>query len=198
MLFSRRTQDEYADSLAAYMPGGRLFKNKTVQDSNFRKLLRGLAGELFKVNGYLKQYADDIIPDQTERFIDEWESAVGIPDGCFDGNGDLTTRRTNVLTKLAALGVQTAEDFEALALVFGKTVDIFPLSQEALPPYGVPFNPVGLPSARFIIVVEGVDIAGDVPPYDVPFPLGVGESVLECVFKRLKPANCDIIFRNSN
>jgi len=197
-LFQRRNIEEYTDSLAAYLPNGELFASKSVNDSNFRKLLRGLSGELFRANGLLRDYSNEILPDTTAKFLSEWESALGIPDGCFNGEGSNDERRRDILTKLSALGVQTEQDFIDLALIFGKVVTIKQLSNEAFPAYSVPFNLVGFPEARFIIIVEGVDLVGGVPPYDVPFFLSVGESVLECVFKKLKPANCEVIFRNSN
>lgn len=196
MIFPRRTLDEYTDSLAAYLPGGKLFGARSIQDSNFRKLLHGMAGELYRVNGSLNDYASEITPDTTTRFIDEWESALGIPDDCFTGSGTIDERRRDVLTKLAGLGVQTVDDFEALGLVFGKTITVKQLSSDSLPAYSVPFNPIGLPEARFVIIVEGVNLVTNTPPYSVPFDLFDSESILECVFKHLKPANCDVVFRN--
>lgn len=180
------------------MPGGELFAAKSIKDSNFRKLLKGLAGELFRANGLLKEYNEEIIPDRTNKFLSEWESTLGIPDGCFTGTGTNDERRRDILTKLAALGVQTDDDFEELALVFGKVVTVGSLAADPLfPPFDVPFTTIELPDARFVIVVEGEDltVSGE-PPYNVPFDLIVGDSLLECVFRRLKPANCDIIFRN--
>ena len=197
-LFKKRDIEQYTDSLANYLPGGELFASKSVKNSNFRKLLKGLATELFRSNGYLKEYSEQVIPDQTEKFIEEWESALGIRDDCFNTDGTPEERRLQILTKLAALGVQTEEDFEDIALVFGKVVNVFPLSDLAFPPYDVPFIPIGFPEARFIIVVKGENVISGVPPYDVPFDLIVGESILECLFKKLKPANCKIIFMNSN
>jgi len=190
--------EQQTDSLASYLPSGRLFEAAWVGDSNFRKLLKGLAGELFDAEGLIKQYQDEYAPDTTNNFISEWESALGIPDDCFSGSGTIIERRRDVMVKLAALGVQTAGDYEALALTFGKVVTVTALSAEALPPYNVPFNPLGLPGARFIIVVQGENLVSGLPPYDVPFDLIVGESILECLFRKVKPANCDIIFRNSN
>ena len=195
-LFQRRDIDEYTDSLAAYLPGGSLFASKSIQDSNFRKLLRGLAGELFRANGYLREY--DILPDKTELFLSEWESTLGIPDDCFSGEGTIEERRRDVLFKLAALGVQTAEDFVELAATFGYVVEVSSLSELGVPPYDVPFIPVGYPESRFIMVVKGVNILGGVPPYDVPFFLFVGQNIIQCLFEKLKPANCDIIFLNVN
>lgn len=197
-LFKRRNIDQYTDSLAAYLPGGKLFASKSIQNSNFRKLLRGMAGELFRSNGLLIEYNQEILPDKTNKFLSEWESAVGIPDDCFTGTGTNDERRSDILVKLASLGVQTDRDFVNLAAVFGKEVMVFPLSERAFPPYAVPFLPVGFPEARFTIVVESETLLSSVPAYDVPFDLIVGDPIIECLFRKLKPANCEIIFRNSN
>lgn len=198
MVAKLRTVDEQAQSLANYMPGGRLFAKKNIQDSNFRKLLTGLAGELFTADGYLRSYADNIIPDTTILFIDKWERAVGNPDDCFDGQGTLTDRRRDIVVKLASLGIQTPQDFIDVALLFGKVVTVTSLSKEAFPPYAVPFLPVSLPEGRFVIVVTGEDLTTNPPPYAVPFDLTDSESIMECLFKKLKPANCALIFRNTN
>jgi len=195
-IFERRDKEQYTDSLSAYLPGGELFAARFDNKSNLYKLMRGLACELFNANGFLIEY--DILPDKTEKFLDEWESTVGIPDDCFDGLGDLNTRRRDILVKLASSGIQTDQDFIDLALVFGKEVTVESAAENAFPPYDVPFTPVSLPEARFLIIIQGVNLISGVPPYDVPFTPGKGESLLECIFNKLKPANCSILFRNSN
>jgi len=194
----QHTLDQHARSLADYLPSGRLFEAKNISDSNFRQLILGLSGELFTAEGYLVTLEQEYFPDATNLFLSEWEQALGIPDDCFDGLGDNNTRRRDIIVKLSALGVQTADDFVTLAAVFGKVVTVTPLSDEAFPPLPVPFTPVGLPEGRFIIVVTGINLVSGVPPYDVPFDLIVGESVLECLFTKQIPGNCDLIFRNSN
>ena len=108
------TQEEHTTALAQYMPDGALFEAKNINDSNFRKLLKGFAGELFTAEGYLKSFRDEFIPDQTNLFLSDWERTVGIPDECFSGTGYIADRRRDVLVKLASLGVQTADDFEAI------------------------------------------------------------------------------------
>ena len=146
-LFERRDIEEYTNSLADYLPGGCLFASRGVDSSNFRKLLRGMAGELFRSNGLLKEYSEQIIPDQTVKFIEEWEQALGIPDDCFKVTGTIANRRKQVLTKLAALGVQTIADFVDVAAVFGVTAQVFAGSGS-----GITFasNKV----ARFTIVIN--------------------------------------------
>jgi len=195
-LFQRRDIEAYTNSLADYLPGGPLFASANVSDSNFRKLLRGMAGELFATNGLLKEYSEQIIPDQTTKFIEEWESALGIPDSCLKGDGTLTERRRDILTKLASLGVQTAQDFVDLAETFDVNVTINSGIDEIIFPLVFPvvmFNTEK--EARFTIVVRFTDQAANRFPLVFPFIFGSGElAILECLFTRLKPSNCDIIF----
>ncbi len=196
-LFERRDIEQYTDSLADYLPGGCLFASAHVSNSNFRKLLRGMSGELFRANGLLKEYSEQVIPDQTVKFIEEWESALGIPDDCFSGTGTLAERRRDVLTKLAALGVQTRQDFIDLAVTFGVTITINAGIDEIAFPLTFPvvmFNTVK--EARFTIVVRFTVQEANRFPLVFPITFGSGEiAILECLFTKLKPANCDIIFQ---
>lgn len=192
-----RTIEQQTQTLADYLPGGQLYHAKNIHDSNFRKLLRGLAEELFRGDGYVQTFKEDVIPDTTVFFVDEWEEAVGIPDGCFSGTGSLDERRRDVLIKLASLGVQTAEDLVALGSLFGITVTV--ASGRAFSVFPLMF-PVLLfdtdKEARFTIVVDFTVDAASKFPLTFPFVFGGGAiGVLECLFRRLKPANCDIIFR---
>ena len=186
-LFNRRDIEQYTDSLADYLPGGLLFASKSVKSSNFRKLLRGMSGELFRSNGLLKTYNDEIIPDLTVKFIEEWESALGIPDDCFKVTGTIDNRRKQVLTKLASLGVQTIEDFENVAAIFGVTATVFSGSGS-----GLTFSSNKV--ARFTIVINIT--LPERFPYTFPLTFGDGTTVLlECLFNKLKPANCKVLFQ---
>lgn len=196
-LFKRRNIESYTDSLAGYLPGGDLFASKKIPNSNFRKLLRGLSWELFRANGLLREYNSEIIPDRTNKFLDEWESAVGIPDHCFTGTGTPDERRRDILVKLASLGVQTVDDFVDLADTFGIEVQIlsgrdviaFPLI------FPVPMFTT-LREARFTIIVNFTTQSDNVFPLTFPIVFGSGEiAILECLFRKIKPSNCDIIFR---
>lgn len=187
VLFERRDLEQYTNSLADYLPGGALFASRSVSDSNFRKLLRGMAGELFRANGLLKEYSEEVLPDLTVKFIEEWERAVGIPDGCFSGTGTIDVRRRDILTKLAALGVQTLDDFRNLATTFGVVATVLAGSES-----GIVFS--SNKTARFTIVVS-ISLPERFP---YTFPMTFGDdliALLECVFKRLKPANCQVLFQ---
>lgn len=189
--------EQQAQSLADYLPGGRCYHAKNIYDSNFRTLLRGMAQELSRTDGNIDAFKTDIIPDATVYFIDEWEEAVGIPDSCFSGAGTLTERRRDVLIKLASLGVQTADDFESMASLFGLAVTV--RSGTSFATFPLEF-PVLLFSTekdmRFTIVVDFPVTASNQFPLTFPIVFGTDTiGVLECLFRRLKPANCDIIFR---
>lgn len=174
-LFERRDLDQYADSLARYLPNDRLFASKFVNGSNLRDMLVGMATELFRANGELREYANNILPDRTVLFIDEWERAVGIPDHCFTGSGTLEERRRAVLVKLASLGVQTIDDFQNLADMFDVTTEVIAGEDFVIP--------VAFP--KFTIIVRWLGVT----------PEQAGQiNIISCLFSKLKPANVDILF----
>lgn len=191
------THEQHAQKLADYLPGGRLFRSKNIANSNTRKLLLGIAHELFTADGYLRDFQEDIAPSVTIYFISEWEKALGIPDDCFTGNGALDERRRDILIKLASLGVQTAADFVSLAALFG--IDVTIESGIAAITFPLTFPVLMFDTekdARFTIIVNStVDAASRFP---FTFPITFGDATLgtlECLLTKLKPANCDIIFR---
>lgn len=192
----RRDLEQYTNSLARYLPGGCLFASKGVDNSTFRKLLRGMSGELFRINGLIKEYCEQTLPDETVKFIEEWESALGIPDECFLGTGTLDERRLDILVKLASSGIQTAQDFIDLAALFGIVITIQNGTVSGVFPMVFPIAFFSSSKdARFTIVVIFSVVAGEEFPYTFPLPFGNNEIViLECLFDNLKPANCDVIF----
>lgn len=166
--------------------------------STFRALLHGLAGEMVRVDAALYAFRDDINPATTLYFLDEWEAALGIPDGCFSGAGSVTERRRDILIKLASLGIQTAADLVALGPLFGINISV-----EAAAPYAIfPMKfPIVLLSsakeARFTIVVN-YPAGSSISTFPFTFPIifgTVAQTTLQCLFEKLKPANCNIIYR---
>ena len=187
----KNTTQAHADVLADFLPNGPSFEAKKIGGSNLRKLLLGFSGELRTAEEYIKTFDDEYSPLTTTLLIKEWEQALGIPDACFPATGDIDERRVHVLTKLSSMGIQTVSDFVALALLFGIVVTVEPLDEVASPPVAVTF-----PDARFTLVITGAGLVSGLPPYDVPFTPNSSESVLECLFNKLKPANCKLIFVN--
>lgn len=194
-----RTIEDHAQSLSMYMPNGRLFEAKTVQDSNFRQLLRGLSGEIFTAQGYLTTLEQEYLPDKTTLFLSEWEQALSIPDDCFSGEGTNDERRRDIVVKLSSLGVQTASDFEALALIYGVAVEVtsgydaitFPLT------FPIPMYDTAADS-RYTIIVRFTDQAPNKFPLVFPFIFGSSDiAIIECLFMKLAPENCNVVFKQS-
>ena len=181
------TLNQHTNALADYLPNGRLFEAKGISDSNFRQLLTGISGELFNAQGYIKSLNDEFIPDLTTLFLNEWEQALGIPDSCFSGSGSNVERRRDILTKLASLGVQTVEDFENVAVIFGVVAEVIPGIDS-----GILFSSTA--EARYTIVINLT-----LPErFTYTFPFTFGDSttaLLECIFKKLKPGNCKVLFQ---
>lgn len=187
----KRPFNDHVNALAAYMPDGDLFAAKHIADSNFRQLLRGITYELFDAQGYLCDLEEQYFPDATESFLSEWEQALGIPDDCFSGTGDVLERRRDIVVKLAALGIQTAEDFRQLAEVFGEVVAVIPGSEYTNYPLPVPADD----QKRYYIIIEFTPATGGFP-YTFPFTFGSDAiRILECLFVSLAPANCRVLFR---
>jgi len=188
--------DDHAQSLAGYLPGGPMFSAVNIRDSNFRKLIKGLAGELLRADGSLRLYSDEILPDRTTLFVPEWERAVGIPDNCFPGTGTVDQRRLHILIKLASLGVQTAADFIELGALFGVTVGVQGGSVSGAFPMTFPIMLFDSPrDPYFTILVTFTITESNKFPLVFPFTFGSPEmGILECLFSKLKPANCDVIF----
>lgn len=203
-----RTLDEQTNSLASYLPEGRVWASKNIANSVTRGLLAGLSGELLRSTALVEEFRNEILPDNTTLFLDEWERAVGIPDDCFTGQGTLEERRNDVLAKLAGLGVQTAEDLRRLALrVYGVELTIRNPSRSTTNVFPYTFNPTGEADplgdggefvfnlsdreARFQIIIEYDNLPTAVVfPYTFPLPFLTREvAIIECLFTKLRPAN---------
>lgn len=198
-LITKHTLEEHTNSLASYLPGGKLFNAARISGTNFRNFLVGLSNELALVEETNKLVADEYDVRTTTLFISEWESAFGIQDSCFNNTGTIEERRRNVLVKMASLGVQTAQDFIDIGAMFGVTLVV--KSGSVLTP-GFPFtftfNLVDDANvdSRFTIVVE-YSIANATNQFPLTFPVVFGTDtirIIECLFSKLKPANCILQF----
>lgn len=194
-LFKLHSQEKHADSIANYLPNCRIFTPaKFTSTAELRKLILGLAGELLRAERNSSDLFEQKDITTTTDLIDEWESALGIPDDVFLGDGDLEERRSHVLIKFT-MSVQTGEDFERLGALLGyDDIEVTPVTADQYPPYDVPFIPQETPPNYFIVWVTGTNILESVPPYDVPFDVIVGSSFIPLLFDKLKPANVKFIY----
>jgi len=195
--------------LERYMPIGRIFDALRTSETNANSLLVGLASEFMRGKIEIDTFRREILPDQTIAFLSEWESALGLPDECFqitDSTSD-DTRRQYILIKLASLGIQSADDFVYLASLFGITVRVnsgiahMPTGEggyeTALPTLVATFGTVK--EARNTIVVVVVLPAEEFFEYSYPIPFtSTDRATLQCLFTKLKPAFCAIRFEEES
>ena len=196
-LFNDTTQTDETNALASFMPGGRAFLAAKLPSTTLRTLLYGLAAELVRVNAQINEITYEHQIDQTTLLIEQWESALGIPDCCFTNTGTLAQRRENVLIKLASCGVQSKQDFIDLAALLGYTVTITPGAERGIFPLTFPLYFFDCAqTARFLMIVT-VDTTQVPNTFPFTFPFTFGSNIItgiECLFGKLKPANVEIIF----
>jgi len=196
-IFADRTIDQRLQTLADYIPNGAPFEAKNIPDSDLFALLTGLAREVERVDEKMNEISSEHDPRCTNSFLGEWESALGIPDGCFNADGNDDERRNHVLIKLG-LAVQTAQDFEDLGQTFGFDTEVvggafygtFPMA------FPIVFFPTGT-DARYTMIVDlPEELRPNVFPFVFPFVFGAREgNIIECLFDRLKPANTKNLYR---
>jgi len=117
-----KTLEEVQKSLVAYFPGGQLWEGAIVPGTNINAITLGLSGGLLDLAIFNQIYNSEFIPSTAgTSFLENWEQALLIPDGCFPGaaESDREIRRLHVLVKLASLGIQSSADFERLATILG-------------------------------------------------------------------------------
>lgn len=185
LILENHILEEVAQSLAAYLPDGELWEAAIIEGTNLNAVVLGLSGLLLDAETFTQVYASQFIPTNTDVFIEDWERALQIPDDCFDASGDRDTRRLHILIKLASLGVQTSDDFIALAGLLG-----FPdTTVESGIDAGIPE-----PEGQYTIVVSFA-FTGNKFVLSFPIPFGSDQfSVLQCLFDKLIPANTVAIY----
>lgn len=199
-LFLAHSLEQEVDALAAYLPNDKLFAAKALENTNLRKLLQGLGGELTTLDQTIAntQLGFNILETQDLDFIAAWEAAVGIPNTYFPNTSslDIEERRQQILIQLRSLGVLTEQNFIDLAALLGYNITIQHAIDLIYPPYIPPFIPFGrAEQARFVMIVKGLGgTIDDYPPYIPPFyPKNPG-SQLQTLFNILKPAPTIIIY----
>jgi uncharacterized protein YmfQ (DUF2313 family) len=194
-LFKKQTETSITNSTSAFMPGGRAFIAKGRDGSILRKFLQGVSKELFRIDEQMNLMSEDYDINAATQFIQQWESAVGIPDDCFDGTGTIEDRRKAVLAKLAKMNLTTEQDFIDLASFFGVSLTIASGTEASVFPMTFPIILFGTAKeAKFTMVVV-FDTAIDGFPFTFPFVFTESaNNLIQCLFNKLKPANVQIIY----
>ena len=162
------------------MPNGWAWLAKRITSSNTYKFLKGISPDVLFMYTVVQKFKDESSIVTCIDTIDRWEKDYGIPDDCFFVASDLETRRNNVILKKAGLGTQTRADFQALALKLGFACVVW---TDGTNKFTIYFD---LPTT----------LNPNLFPLQFPYPFGSNYgNIIECVFAKLIPANCNAIFR---
>jgi uncharacterized protein YmfQ (DUF2313 family) len=202
--FTVHTEEQQAEILAKKLPDGSFWRAKHIPDSTMYKLLYAMGLELLRLEEKLNYTWDELHINDCQDMITDWEKEYGMPGSCFDSairSGTLEERINNILVKIAANGTSTAEQFESLAEKMGENIKVYSGGESGL--FTFPFVfPIKFliedeRDSRFIIYIEWQDQSPSTFPFKFPIRFGtIGQAILICFFKKLKPANCKIIYIN--
>lgn len=200
--FPQLSEDDQTNSLAALLPSGPAYeaawRDKPGDTSEFRKLLRGFSPEMVRIDELMELILQEHDPRFTTLFLEQWESAVGIPDSCFDGKGSDELRRQNIVAKLCGLSIQTRQEFIDLAALFGFTVTIHSGADCGIFPLEFPicfFD--GPKTAKHTMIVTFQGLGNFFPlPFPIQFRSGI-ENIVTCLFNKARPASVNVIYEYS-
>lgn len=195
-LFEEHNNQEHAEILANYLPGGEVFAGKSDSEKNLYKLLLGLANQNRLVEEKLELLYNQYQITDTVDLLQEWESALGIPDDCFKATGTYEERLRDVNVKFLSDAVVTDQDFIDVAALFGITITISNgVGTLDVFPFTFPMDFSNVLTARFSMIVQFSDQDALAFPLEFPIPFGVEIiEVLKCLFRKLAPATVDVIF----
>ncbi len=189
-------------TLANYLPNGKLFQAKNIENSVLRKVLGVFALELIRKETFIKATADHYYPFNTIDFLTEWESALSIPDDCFKVDGvSVENRQKQIIAKLAIDNIITLQDFVSMANFFDYTITIETGFETDSFPMVFPFILSGTTEEqKFTIIVTFYNISPE-PGFSYTFPFNFPTQspidFLKCLIKKLVPANVGVIFKIS-
>ncbi len=108
---------KYKALLINFLPKGLLWQPQ--EQPVFSDFLEASAQEFCRVDDRVKQMLLEIDPRTTDEALDQWESAMGLPDECTpDGLSD-DERRDQIVRKLTIVGALSKTFYEQLILDLG-------------------------------------------------------------------------------
>lgn len=187
--------DAYTRSLLQLLPLGRALPREA--GTSLEKLAAGLADELRRIDGRVVDLIAEL-PATTTELIDEWESALGLPDECAPESGTNEARRDAIVARLNETADNSPQGFVDILAAFGYLASV-----EEFDPFPVGLGGVGdsISGAQWQFVWR-VNVAASVEIDN--FRAGVnragdrltdfGVDSVECLINRLKPAHTLALF----
>jgi uncharacterized protein YmfQ (DUF2313 family) len=198
--------DDLLPAILADHPRGRAWQSdgweQPLGTTVMHRFWRAVAGEIAEIYRAAAGVAlDSTVVTASDEAVAEWEMELGLPEPCFDPTQDLASRR--LMARLKRIpGGASAAFFVCLAGRYGIAISI---DDDFRPwecgrsgcggPYGLQDDPhlwrVTLEQPGTTLWFEaGHGEAGRTPLGSAP-----RRADLECLFRRLKPAHTNIVFR---
>jgi len=112
----------YKSILYKLIPRGFIYPQEGM-GSDFEKLLCGISEESKRIDCDATDLLNEIMPDQTGRFLEDWERVLGLP-LCGVQLGSREERRDMVLAMLNLGEFTNDEFFKTIAAIFGFDVEV--------------------------------------------------------------------------
>ena len=187
--------DDYLQQEINLTPPGSAFP--TEDSSTWVALLTAFAQEWARIDANTVLLLNESLPDTTIQLLPNWERVMGLPDDCSTLGDTIEIRRLNLLSKMSSIGGQSSAYLVSVAAKLGYTITITEFH-----PFQVSRSKVGdaicnkdwwfafrvnAPLNTVIYFRDSISSAGD--------PLATwGNTRLECVINKLKPAHTVAIF----
>lgn len=189
-------EQDYLRQLQALLPLGPAWSKD--DGAILTRTFGALAAELARVDDRAWDLLDEADPRSTNELFTDWERVAGLPDACvvaLGGTQSLDQRRATLVGKLVTIGGQSIAYFVALALSLGYVITITEFRAHTVvddvnhPFYDIDWN--------FVWQVNG--LLNTVVNFTVNGPVSDplaswGNTLLQCVLQRLKPAHTTVIF----
>lgn len=190
------TATDYLRQLQALLPPGPAWPKDDA--ATLTHLLSALAAELARVDGRALTLVEEADSRTVAELFADWERVAGLPDACaqaFGGDQTLAQRRAALVGRLTTLGGQSPAYYIGVAAALGYAITItefrahtvnddveYPLFDES---WTFAWQVNAALSTLTEITVEST----------VEDPIAAwGNSLLECVINRLKPAHTTVLF----
>lgn len=197
----RRSGDAYGEQFVALFPRGRAWPQD--EGSVFQRVARAVAMVWGSVDSRLADLVErEADPRTATELLPEWEVAFGLPDACLSAPTTIKERQRALVEKMTAEGGQSRAFFIAVAARLGYSVSIREFApfmcgvsrcgdaNWGIGPIEIRFYwRVAVSSPRLTWFRAGAGRAG----VDHHLEIGVADD-LECLFRRWKPAQTEIVF----
>lgn len=192
-------QPDFLAAAHALMPRGAAWSREpgTVLDS----VLAAMATRMDAQQGRVVAFGDrESFPAAATELLAEWERSYGLPDECGGEGDSLEQRRAALLARIAESGGQSRAYFIAVAAALGFAVTIteFRPARIGAAAIGDPIYSEGWIFTWRINAPESTVIAARIGLSSIGDPLrSFGNTRLECVIRRIKPAQTTVLFAYS-